>query len=82
MTIRVHLFARARDLAGTQFVDVELEDAATVGDLRCRLGYDYPALAALLANCAVAVDEEFADDRLSLRHGAVVAVLPPVSGGE
>jgi molybdopterin converting factor small subunit len=60
---------------------VELNASATVGDLRRWLETAYPALAALLAKSSLAVDEEFADERRSLRHGAVVAVIPPVSGG-
>ena len=81
MRIRIHFFARARDLAGVESAEVEVGEAAVVGDLRRRLQRDYPALAPLLAKSAMAVDEEFADDRLSLRQGAVVAILPPVSGG-
>jgi len=81
MRVRVQLFARARELAGAPSVELELENAATVGDVRRRLGVEYPALAVLLSKCAVALDEEFADDQLSLRQGAVIAILPPVSGG-
>jgi molybdopterin converting factor subunit 1 len=81
MRVRVQLFARARELAGAASVELELEAAAKVGDVRRRLASDYPALAGLLSKCAIAVDEEFADDQLSLRQGAVIAILPPVSGG-
>jgi sulfur-carrier protein len=81
MRIHIEMFARARELAGSASVELELENAATVGELRRRLSAARPALAPLLAKSAIAVDQEFADDQLSLRHGAVVAVLPPVSGG-
>ena len=36
MTIRVRLFARAKDLAGSDAVAVSLSPGATVGDLRRR----------------------------------------------
>ncbi|HEX5272076.1 MAG TPA: MoaD/ThiS family protein [Gemmataceae bacterium] len=81
MTCRVRLFARAKDLAGADAVDVRLPDGATVGDLRRRLAADRPALAGLLPRCAVAVAGEFADDALPVPAGAEVALLPPVSGG-
>jgi molybdopterin converting factor subunit 1 len=81
MTIRVRLFARAKDLAGAAAVTVELPPGATVADLRRRLAADHPALAALLERCAVAVDDEFAGDALPLPADAEVALLPPVSGG-
>jgi molybdopterin converting factor subunit 1 len=81
MTVRVRLFARARDLAGTDVVAVTLPPGATVGDLRRRLAADHPALAGLVSRCAVAVDGEFAPDSLTLPASAEVALLPPVSGG-
>jgi molybdopterin converting factor subunit 1 len=81
MTLRVRLFARARDLAGAEALSLELPDGATVADLRRRLVEACPALAPLLPRCALAVDGEFADDALPLTEAAEVAVLPPVSGG-
>jgi molybdopterin converting factor subunit 1 len=81
MKIQVHLFARAKDLAGAERVRVELPDGATVSDLRQQLAASYPQLAALLERSALAVNDEFADDALSLPRDAAVALLPPVSGG-
>jgi molybdopterin converting factor subunit 1 len=81
MTVRVRLFARAKDLAGTEVVSVNLPAGATVADLRRTLAAEYPALAGLLSRCAVAVDDEFAEDALTLPADAEVALLPPVSGG-
>jgi molybdopterin converting factor subunit 1 len=81
ITLQVRLFARARDLAGADALAVTLPDGATVGDLRRRLATDHPALAGLLGRSAFAVDDEFADDALTLPTQAEVALLPPVSGG-
>jgi molybdopterin converting factor subunit 1 len=81
MTFEVRLFARAKDLAGAESVRVELPPEATVTDLRRRLAAEYPALAGLLTRCAIAVNDEFAEDSLALPDAAQVAVLPPVSGG-
>ena len=81
MTFDVYLFARAKDLAGAESVRVELPPGASVAELRRRLAAAIPALAGLLERCAVAVNDEFADDALTLPAGAEVAVLPPVSGG-
>jgi molybdopterin converting factor subunit 1 len=81
MTVQVRLFARAKDLAGAEAVAVDLPAGATVADLRRRLAADHPALAGLLQRCAVAVNDEFADDALTLPLTAEVALLPPVSGG-
>jgi molybdopterin converting factor subunit 1 len=81
MTFEVRLFARAKDLAGADSVRVELPPGATVADLRRRLAAEHPGLAGLLGRCAIAVNDEFADDSLTLPSAAEVAVLPPVSGG-
>lgn len=82
MLVHVHLFARARDLAGADLLRVDLPDGATVAELRRRLAADHPALASLLERSALAVENEFAADSLVLTNDAEVAVLPPVSGGE
>jgi molybdopterin converting factor subunit 1 len=81
MTLHVRLFARARDLAGTEVLAVELPPGATVEELRRRLGHSHPELTSLLPRSAIAVDQEFAPDTLRLREEAEVALLPPVSGG-
>lgn len=81
MTVHVRLFARAKDLARTDAVEIELDAGATVGVLRQRLASRYPVLQTLLERCAIAVNEEFSLDDLVLPAGAVVALLPPVSGG-
>jgi molybdopterin converting factor subunit 1 len=81
MRIAVRLFARAKDLAGTDALTLEVPSGATVGELRQRLAQEQPALAGLLQHSAFAVNDEFADDLLTLPQGAEVALLPPVSGG-
>lgn len=81
MHVRVRLFARARDLAGADAVVLDLPAGATAGDLRRHLADAHPRLAGLLERSALAVNDELADDDLTLPHGAEVALLPPVSGG-
>ena len=79
--MKVRLFARARDLAGADTIDVDVPAGATVGDLRQQLAQRFPALAGLLQRSALAVNDDFADDALTLPVNAEVALLPPVSGG-
>jgi molybdopterin converting factor subunit 1 len=82
MIIHVRLFARARDLARTDHIDLELAEGATVADLRRRLAADYPALAGLLERSAIAVQNDFAVDSCVLPGNSEIALLPPVSGGQ
>lgn len=79
--MKVLLFARARDLAGADAIDVELPPCATVADLRRVLAGRYPKLVPLLARSAFAVGDEFARDDTVIDADAAVALLPPVSGG-
>jgi molybdopterin converting factor subunit 1 len=81
MIITVRLFARARDFAGADHLDVDLASGARIEELRDRLATSCPALAPLLRNSAISVNEEFADDETVLSEGCKVAVIPPVSGG-
>ncbi len=81
MPISVRLFARARDLAGSASLTLDLPESATVADLRRRLAAAVPSLAGLLERSALAVDGEFAADSLVLPPQAEIALLPPVSGG-
>ena len=81
MIVRLQLFARARDLASVEWVDLELGETTTVGDLRKALARRYPALETLVARSAIALDEEFAEDSEPIHEQSKLALLPPVSGG-
>ncbi|HEX4612753.1 MAG TPA: molybdopterin converting factor subunit 1 [Urbifossiella sp.] len=81
MTLTVHLFARARELAGADATAVDLPPAATVAALRAALAGRFPLLAPLLARSAVAVNHDVAEDHHVLTAADEVAVIPPVSGG-
>ncbi len=81
MTVRLRLFARAREAAGTSTVEL---DAATLGalldDAWASLGAEFVAV---LASSRVWIngDEPADGDATVLEDGDEVAVLPPVSGG-
>ena len=81
MTVRVLLFAAAREAAGTGALDLDLPDGATVSDAWELLADAHPALAPVLRTSRAAVDEAFVPASTVLRDGAELAVLPPVSGG-
>lgn len=79
MTVRVLLFASARDRLGRGELAIELPEGARIAEL-----LESPALAALapmLGSLRYAVNEEFAALGSRVRDGDVVALLPPVSGG-
>jgi molybdopterin converting factor subunit 1 len=81
MKLTVRLFARAKDLAGSDSVPVDLPEGAVVRDLKNCLIAERPALAGIVERSAFAVNNEFADDATVLSAGVDIALLPPVSGG-
>jgi molybdopterin converting factor subunit 1 len=81
MRVAVLLFAAAREKAGTDRLEVEVPAGTTIAELWKRLAADFPGLSGVLPACRAAVDEALASPRTALADGAVVAVLPPVSGG-
>lgn len=81
MKLAVKLFARARDLAGSSLIELEVPDLATVADLRTALTSTYPALAPLAPILLIAVGTDYASDQVKLTATSDVACFPPVSGG-
>ncbi len=81
MIVSVKLFAAARQLAGSDTIDVELPVGATVGMLREALRQAAPELDSLLPHAMYAVDAQYASDTTKIPSDADVACIPPVSGG-
>ncbi len=81
MKVRVLLFARARELARADWLEVEVPAGATVAHLREALAGLAPGLKEFVQRCAVAVGGEYVVDGDVVREGAEVALIPPVSGG-
>ena len=79
MRIRVLLFARLREIAGREALDLELPSGATVGEVWRHLqertealkGYPHPPL----------MNRDYAPSGTVLTGGEEVAFFPPVSGG-
>ena len=84
ITVRVRLFAAARDAAGRRDDLVEVASGTTLDELAALLDRRYgPTFAAVRATARLWVN---ADDPVTggatvLGAGDEVAVLPPVSGG-
>jgi molybdopterin synthase catalytic subunit len=79
--VNIRLFAGLHDMVGKRDLVMELPDGATIGQLRDRLGEEYPIVQALLPTLVCAVDEEYVPAEHVLAEGDRVALIPPVSGG-
>lgn len=80
MTVAVHLFARARELAGTDLVRLELTNGS-VAEVRNSLAGRYPQMVGLISCSAVAVNGEYAAGSRQIGSSDEIALIPPVSGG-
>ncbi|KQL51162.1 molybdenum cofactor biosynthesis protein MoaD [Heyndrickxia shackletonii] len=76
--IKLLLFAKLRDQAGKQEINVDIE-GKSVKELKRVLkeSYSFDELDSIM----VAINEEFVNDEEIIRKGDVVALIPPVSGG-
>jgi molybdopterin converting factor subunit 1 len=80
-TIQVHVFARFRDVFGTDVVEIILPQPATVRELRAAVVLSKAEISGLLARSQVAVNNEFAGDDAFVCAGDEISLIPPVSGG-
>ncbi len=81
MRVRVRLFARLRDIAGTAELEREVPAGATVRKVWEMLAGEFPELAQYATSMSTAVNAEYTRSDAALHDGDEVAFLPPVSGG-
>ena len=81
MIVTVLYFAQARERVGRSSETLELAAEARLRDAVAALRTGRPALEPLWDHLAIAVDGVLAPPDSILRHGAEIALLPPVSGG-
>ena len=81
MRLPIKLFAAAKQLAGTDCLEVEVPDGATVAQVRTALLIACPALQPMLGHVKFAVDNEYVSDSATIGSGTEIACIPPVSGG-
>ena len=82
MTVTVRLFAILRERAGSDSVEIDLPEVATVADAFERLA-DAPGLAELVGSRSLrmAVNREYASAGTAIHPGDELALIPPISGG-
>jgi molybdopterin synthase catalytic subunit len=81
IAVKTRLFARLRELAGTDAENVEVPAGSTVADVYRAFRKSHPALEADPGSVRAAVNQEFADWDAIVANGDEVAFIPPVSGG-
>ena len=78
--MKVLAFGVVKDIFSNSIVDIDIEDVATVTQLKTLLEEKYPQLNQL-GSYMIAVNNEYASINEVIREGDEVAIIPPVSGG-
>jgi len=81
IAVRVRLFARLREQAGTETATLELPAGSTVAEVYEALRRKHSALEADRNAVRAALNQEFKDWSAEVADGDEVAFIPPVSGG-
>jgi Molybdopterin converting factor, small subunit len=75
------MFARLRELAGSDALEMEMTEGTTLGELWGRLQERFPPLRGFTHPPLMAVNQEYASPDRALAGEDEVAFFPPVSGG-
>jgi len=81
MQITVKLFARAKDLAGTDSLVLDLPASSLVRTAKTQLAERFPELQKIMPSLLIAIDGSYATDQTPLKESCELACFPPVSGG-
>ena len=81
MRVRVQLFARLRDLAGSPSLACDVPPGSAVADVWRVVVERHTALGPFGGSVSCAVNDDFARMTTAVADGDEVAFLPPVSGG-
>lgn len=81
MHVRVRLFARYREAAGRERLDVDLPEGGTVESAWAAVVSRHPALGPYRPFTLFAVGQEYVAPDHRLRAGDELCLFPPVSGG-
>lgn len=80
MKVNVLAFGIVKDIFGNSAIEVDVNNTATVEELKTQLEEKYPRLK-LLASYMVAVNNEYAQQEQLIEIRDEIAIIPPVSGG-
>jgi molybdopterin converting factor small subunit len=81
MKIKVTLFYHLKERAGTGSLDIQVNNLATIKDLKDQLEVKFPNLRTHLNNVMILMDGKIVLNEDKLKDNAKVSFLTPVGGG-
>ena len=79
--VKILLFARYAEIAGSRELEVDLPASRTVGEVWNSVREKFPALAEIREIPLVACDRKYSRLSHRVREGEEIAFFPPVGGG-
>lgn len=81
MEISVSLFYHLKEKAGVDSLNMQIEDGATIRDLKRILEQQYPALRTHLDNVLILMNQQIVLDEDRIKNQSHIQFLTPVGGG-
>jgi MoaD family protein len=81
MKVRVQFYAQLREVVGTDELELEFPEGATVRDLLENIYTQKPVLRGQDHSILVGAGLEFVDRNYKLNPGEEIAIMPPLQGG-
>ena len=81
MIIRIQFWSYFKDIAGSEFTEVEVPSGTTLGQLQDRIGQQFPKMASLRGCTLASVGVDYQTAEHILHDGDQVSLFPPVQGG-
>ena len=81
MEITVSLFYHLKEKAGVDSLKMQIEDGATIRDIKNTLELQYPALRTHLDNVLILMNQQIVLDEDRIKNKSHSQVLTPVGGG-
>jgi molybdopterin converting factor subunit 1 len=80
MKCKIKAFGISKDIIGNKVLELELPEGSTVMDLKKQLFEKYTAFSDL-KSLYIALNNDYAEEKMVLKEGDEIAIIPPVSGG-
>jgi molybdopterin converting factor small subunit len=81
MKVTVRFYAISRELAGTEYVTLDMQEPVRLEDVITLIYEKFPDLEPIRGIVRYAVDDEYAEPKCQLKNGQELSIIPPVSGG-
>lgn len=81
MKVTVLFFSQLRDICGVEQLDLEIDEAPTIGELLESLYQRFDGLQKWDSRILIAADHEYVSRDALVVDGQEIAIMPPVQGG-